>query len=83
MNIFYYADSSALVKRHIPEIGSAWIEQEFDAVSGNRVIYRKINCRRSFKRNESPPTRSKYFRDGIYQFFQRLFRLCAKRLQNL
>ncbi len=42
MNIFYYADSSALVKRHIPEIGSAWIEQEFDAASGNRIITAKL-----------------------------------------
>ncbi|CAN5855640.1 type II toxin-antitoxin system VapC family toxin [soil metagenome] len=42
MSLFYYADSSALVKRHIPEIGSAWIEQEFDAASGNTVISAKI-----------------------------------------
>ena len=42
MNIFYYADSSALVKRHIPEIGSTWIEQEFDAASGNRIITAKL-----------------------------------------
>lgn len=42
MNIFYYADSSALVKRHIPEIGSAWVEQEFDAASGNRIITAKL-----------------------------------------
>ena len=42
MNVFYYADSSALVKRHIPEIGSAWIEQEFDAAAGNRVITAKL-----------------------------------------
>lgn len=42
MNIFYYTDSSALVKRHIPETGSAWIEQEFDAASGNRVITAKL-----------------------------------------
>jgi len=69
MNIFYYADSSALVKRHIPEIGSAWIEQEFDAAS-KQSYYRQINRRRSFERIESPPTRSKYFRDGIHQIFQ-------------
>jgi predicted nucleic acid-binding protein len=42
MNIFYYADSSAVVKRHIPEIGSQWIEQEFDAASGNRIITAKL-----------------------------------------
>jgi uncharacterized protein len=42
MNVFYYADSSAIVKRHIPEIGSVWVEQEFDAASGNRVITSKL-----------------------------------------
>ncbi len=42
MNLFYYADSSALVKRHITEIGSAWIEQEFDGASGNRIITAKL-----------------------------------------
>ncbi len=42
MSLFYYADSSALVKRHIPEIGSAWIEKEFDIASGNRVITSKF-----------------------------------------
>ena len=42
MNIFYYADSSALVKRHIPEIGSAWIEKEFDSASRNTVITAKL-----------------------------------------
>ena len=43
MNVFYYADSSVLVKRHIPEIGSQWIEQEFDAASGNRIITAKLS----------------------------------------
>lgn len=43
MNIFYYADSSALVKCHIPELGSAWIEQEFDAANGNRIITAKLS----------------------------------------
>ena len=42
MNLFYYADSSALVKRHIPEIGSFWIEQEFDSTNGNQVITAKL-----------------------------------------
>ena len=43
MSETYYADSSALVKRHIAEAGSAWIEQEFDAVSGNRIITTKLS----------------------------------------
>jgi len=29
MSEFYYADSSALIKRHMPEMGSPWIKQEF------------------------------------------------------
>ncbi len=43
MSKTYYADSSALVKRHISEAGSAWIEQEFDAASGSRVITTKLS----------------------------------------
>ena len=31
----YYADSSALVKRHIPEIGSAWFQALTDQIAGN------------------------------------------------
>lgn len=42
MSAIYYADSSALVKRHIPETGSAWIEREFNAASRNTVISAKI-----------------------------------------
>ena len=33
----YYADSSALVKRHIPEIGSAWFQALTDQVAGNTI----------------------------------------------
>ncbi len=43
MSETYYADSSALVKRHISEAGSAWIEQQFDAASGNRIIATKLS----------------------------------------
>ncbi len=43
MSETYYADSSALVKRHISEAGSAWIEQEFDVASGNRIIIAKLS----------------------------------------
>jgi len=38
-----YADSSALVKRHISEAGSVWIEQQFDAANGNRIITAKLS----------------------------------------
>lgn len=43
MNNFYYADSSALVKRHVAEIGSGWIKDEFDAAGGNIVITTKLS----------------------------------------
>jgi predicted nucleic acid-binding protein len=43
MSETYYADSSALVKRHISEAGSAWIEKEFDAASGNKIITTKLS----------------------------------------
>ena len=32
---FYYFDSSALVKRYLPEAGTKWIEQVFDPASGH------------------------------------------------
>ena len=50
----YYADSSALVKRHIPEIGSAWFQALADQVAGNTIttarvsmaeVYSALNCR--------------------------------------
>ena len=34
----YYADSSALVKRHIPEIGSTWLQALADRVAGTTII---------------------------------------------
>jgi uncharacterized protein len=34
----YYADSSALVKRHIPEIGSAWFQALADLDAGNTIL---------------------------------------------
>ncbi|MGI8543329.1 MAG: type II toxin-antitoxin system VapC family toxin [Aridibacter sp.] len=43
MSETYYADSSALVKRHISEIGSSWIEQEFDSASGNKITSAKLS----------------------------------------
>lgn len=43
MSEFYYADSSALIKRHMPETGSAWIKQEFSQPSGNEVITSKLS----------------------------------------
>jgi len=43
MSETYYADSSALVKRHISEAGSVWIEQQFDAANGNRIITAKLS----------------------------------------
>ena len=38
MNEIYYADSSALLKRHVIEIGSNWIKTEFSTSSDN-IIY--------------------------------------------
>ncbi|MFN2393658.1 MAG: type II toxin-antitoxin system VapC family toxin [Pyrinomonadaceae bacterium] len=43
MSKFYYADSSSLVKRHVAEIGSHWVRNEFNAASGNIVITAKIS----------------------------------------
>ena len=38
MSVIYYADSSALLKRHVIEIGSNWIKTEF-ATAGKNTIY--------------------------------------------
>lgn len=43
MNRFYYTDSSALVKRHVAEIGSLWVRNEFDAASGNTVATARLS----------------------------------------
>ena len=39
----YYADSSALVKRHIPEIGSTWFQALTDQVAGNAIITARVS----------------------------------------
>jgi predicted nucleic acid-binding protein len=39
----YYADSSALVKRHIPEIGSAWFQALADLDAGNTIITARVS----------------------------------------
>jgi predicted nucleic acid-binding protein len=43
MSELYYADSSALIKRHVPEMGSTWIKQEFSQSSGNNIITSKLS----------------------------------------
>ncbi len=42
MNI-YYADSSALVKRHIRETGTTWFRALSDPISGNIIITSRIS----------------------------------------
>jgi len=39
----YYADSSALVKRHVAEIGSRWIQNEFAPDSLNKIFTAKLS----------------------------------------
>jgi uncharacterized protein len=38
----YFLDSSALVKRYVPETGSAWIQTIADAATGNLLIIARI-----------------------------------------
>ncbi len=38
----YFLDSSALVKRYVPETGSAWIQTITDAATGNLLIISRI-----------------------------------------
>jgi uncharacterized protein len=39
----YYADSSVLVKRHIAEVGSAWIRALADPATGNLITTARIS----------------------------------------
>jgi predicted nucleic acid-binding protein len=39
----FYADSSALVKRHIPEIGSPWFQALADPTVGNAITTARIS----------------------------------------
>lgn len=38
MNLIYYADSSVLVKRHVQEIGSLWLQNLSTPSTGNIII---------------------------------------------
>ncbi|MEQ8462666.1 type II toxin-antitoxin system VapC family toxin [Coleofasciculus sp. E1-EBD-02] len=38
----YFLDSSALVKRYIPETGSAWIQAIADTATGNLLFITRI-----------------------------------------
>lgn len=39
----YYADSSALVKRHVHEMGTAWFRALCDSATGNVIITARIS----------------------------------------
>ena len=43
MSLIYYADSSALLKRHVIEIGSNWIKTEFSTASKNTIYTSKLS----------------------------------------
>lgn len=43
MSETYYADSSALVKRHVAEIGTLWIQKEFSPASKNKIVTAKLS----------------------------------------
>lgn len=38
-----YADSSALVKRHISEVGSSWFQALADPIAGNVITTARIS----------------------------------------
>lgn len=44
----YFADSSALVKRHVAEIGSRWFSQLADAQTGNTIIISRLSISEIF-----------------------------------
>lgn len=44
----YFADSSALVKRHVSEVGSDWFSQIADAQTGNTIIISRLSISELF-----------------------------------
>ena len=40
----YYADSSVLVKRHVNELGSAWVRSLVDVGAGNIIITSRLSA---------------------------------------
>ncbi len=44
----YFADSSALVKRHVQEIGSNWFSQVADKQTGNKIIISRLSISEIF-----------------------------------
>ncbi len=85
MSKFYYADSSALIKRHVPETGSVWIKQEFRQISRNSVITSKLSIaevlsglnRRKREANISTADYAKFSKDftAVSRFQYRLMDL--------
>jgi uncharacterized protein len=39
----YYADSSVLLKRHIHETGSVWVQELTDPVTGNSILTARVS----------------------------------------
>jgi len=39
----FYADSSVLVKRHVAELGSLWVENVCDPQQGNRIVTSRLS----------------------------------------
>ncbi|MGI8493988.1 MAG: type II toxin-antitoxin system VapC family toxin [Pyrinomonadaceae bacterium] len=73
MSEVYYADSSALLKRHVIEIGSNWIKNEFSVGSNNTVYTSKLSIaevlsalnRRKRESSVSPADYAKFSRDFL------------------
>lgn len=40
----FYADSSVLVKRHVAEVGSTWVENVCDPEQGNEVATSRLSA---------------------------------------
>lgn len=73
MSEVYYADSNALLKRHVIEIGSSWIKNEFSAGSNNTVYTSKLSIaevlsapnRRKRESSVSPSDYSRFSKDFL------------------
>lgn len=73
MSEIYYADSSALLKRHVVKIGSNWIKNEFSAASGNSIYASKLSIaevlsalnRRKRESSVSPADYARFSKDFL------------------
>lgn len=71
----YYLDSSALVKRYLPEVGTAWVRTLTDPAAGNTISsaeITRVEVAAAFAaRHRSPSSITRRERDGAVRLLSR------------